>query len=240
MLDLEIHNVQLLFLFPCPRSPHFCFTGQHWSQKSINWNVFYNVQYVIMWSTFEAQAQARFGEEDYWSQDFDQEQNCAQKERIIELQGKVRCYILSMLLPRKFRRGVMEHVSAPLRWSRLVFLITAITIRRTRPVPSTCAKCPSPDRFSSFSSFLLKIALQVQRLCDFTAVKSSGKLLYCYNRGCMSETWANLSNSISECQTFSGMITCCFDEHQCVKDWVEMQEHALDVARLVWTTKMSL
>ena len=38
----------------------------------------------------------------------------------------------------------------------------------------------------------------------------------------------------------SGMITCCFDEHQCVKDWVEMQEHALDVARLVWTTKMSL
>ena len=28
-----------------------------------------------------------------------------------------------------------------------------------------------------------KLFLQVQRLCDFTAVKSSGKLLYCYNRG---------------------------------------------------------
>ena len=56
-------------------------------------NVFYNVQYVIMWSTFEAQAQARFGEEDYWSQDFDQEQNCAQKERIAELQDKVECRI---------------------------------------------------------------------------------------------------------------------------------------------------
>ena len=33
---------------------------------------------------------------------------------------------------------------------------------------------------------LLKITFQVQRLCDFTAVKSSGKLLYCYNRGFMS------------------------------------------------------
>ena len=29
------------------------------------------------------------GEEDYWSEDFDQEQNCAQKERIAELQDKV-------------------------------------------------------------------------------------------------------------------------------------------------------
>ena len=100
----------------------------------------------------------------------------------------------------------------------------------------TCKMSLARQVFAYFS-FFLKTTLQVQRLCDFTAVKSSGKLLYCYNRGCMSETWANLSNSISECQTFSGMITCCFDEHQCVKDWVEMQEHALDVARLVWTTK---
>ena len=28
-------------------------------------------------------------QEDYWSEDFDQEQNCAQKERIAELQDKV-------------------------------------------------------------------------------------------------------------------------------------------------------
>ena len=123
------------------------------------------------------------GNEDYWSEDFDQEQNCAQKERIVELQGKVESRILSKLLPRISRRGVLEHVSAPRRWSRLVFLIIAIIIRRTRPMLSTCARCPSADRFSSFSSFLLKITFQVQQLCDFTDVKTSGKLLYCYNRG---------------------------------------------------------
>ena len=136
-------------------------------------------------------------------------------------------------------RITRRRVSAPLRWSRLV-LIIPIRGQRTRPMPSTCARLPSPERFASCSCFLLKNTFKVQRLCDFTDVKTSGKLLYCYNRGCMSETWANLSYSICECQTFSGMITCCFDEHQCVKDWVEMQEHALDVARLVWTTKMSL
>ena len=127
----------------------------------------------------EAQARGP-GSDDYWSEDFDQEQNCAQKERIVELQGKVECLILLKLLPRICRRGFMEHASVPHRWSRLVFLIIAIIIRRTRPVLSTCARCPSPDRFSSF---LLKITFQVQRLCDFTDVKTPGKLLYCYNRG---------------------------------------------------------
>ena len=36
---------------------------------------------------------------------------------------------------------------------------------------------------------------------------------------------------------FLGMITCCSDGPECVKDWAEMQEHALDVARLNWDNK---
>ena len=31
----------------------------------------------------------------------------------------------------------------------------------------------------------IKSTVQVERLCDFTAVKSTGKLLYCYDRGVM-------------------------------------------------------
>ena len=31
----------------------------------------------------------------------------------------------------------------------------------------------------------IKFTVQVERLCDFTAVKSTGKLLYCYDRGFM-------------------------------------------------------
>ena len=123
------------------------------------------------------------GNDDYWSENFDKEQNCAKKERIAELQEKVECHILSKLLPRISRRGIMDHASVPLKWSRLVFLIIPIRRRRTRLMPSTCARCPSPDRFASFSCFLLKNTFKVQRLCDFTDVKTSGKLLYCYNRG---------------------------------------------------------
>ena len=33
--------------------------------------------------------------------------------------------------------------------------------------------------------FHIKFTVQVERLCDFTAVKSTGKLLYCYDRGFM-------------------------------------------------------
>ena len=105
-----------------------------------------------LWSTFEAQAQARFGEEDYWSQDFDQEQNCAQKERIAELQNKVECHIWVKLLLRRAWRGVMEHASAPLRWSRLAMII-AVQIWRTRPVPSTRVRWAWLDRYFHCSPF---------------------------------------------------------------------------------------
>ena len=36
------------------------------------------------------------------------------------------------------------------------------------------------------------------------------------------------SNIIS----FSAVITCCVDEHQCVEDWAKMEDQSLDVARL--------
>ena len=40
------------------------------------------------------------------------------------------------------------------------------------------------------------------------------------------------SNKLCIKKKFSGVITCCFDQHQCVRDWTEMQKHTLDVARL--------
>ena len=87
-----------------------------------------------------SKAQARGpGSTDYWSENFDQEQNCVQKERIAELQEKVERLILVKLLPRVARMGVEDHVTAPLRWSQMV-MITEIRIRRTRPVPSTCVR----------------------------------------------------------------------------------------------------
>ena len=46
MRDLEIHNV--LLLFPCSRSPHFCFTGQHRKVKSKVKKLKCVAQYVIM------------------------------------------------------------------------------------------------------------------------------------------------------------------------------------------------
>ena len=46
MHDLEIHNV--LLLFPCSRSPHFCFTGQHRKVKSKVKKLKCVAQYVIM------------------------------------------------------------------------------------------------------------------------------------------------------------------------------------------------
>ena len=27
------------------------------------------------------------------------------------------------------------------------------------------------------------------------------------------------------------MITCCFDQHECIRDWAELQEHAVNVSR---------
>ena len=79
-------------------------------------------------------------------------------------------------------RITRRRVSAPLRWSRLV-LIIPIRGQRTRPMPSTCASLPSPERFASCSCFLLKNTFKVQRLCDITDVKTYGKLLYCDKRG---------------------------------------------------------
>ena len=84
------------------------------------------------------------GEEDYWSEDFDQEQNCAQKERIAELQDKVvksnTGYLTSELLPRDLTmKGATDcQASVTLRWSPPV--ITAIRRPRTRPVPSIRAR----------------------------------------------------------------------------------------------------
>ena len=77
------------------------------------------------------------GEEDYWSQGFDQEQNCAQKERITELQDKVEFHIKVKLLSRRAQREVMEHASAPPRRSRLDSIIAMGKRTRTRPVLST-------------------------------------------------------------------------------------------------------
>ena len=84
------------------------------------------------------------GEEDYWSEDFDQEQNCAQKERIAELQDKVvKSKIGDLTLKLAFRVLTMRvatdcQASVPLRWSPPV--ITVIRRPRTRPVPSIPAR----------------------------------------------------------------------------------------------------
>ena len=40
-------------------------------------------------SALELKTQARMGNEDYWSEDFDTDQNCAERARIAELQEKV-------------------------------------------------------------------------------------------------------------------------------------------------------
>ena len=115
------------------------------SKKSGNWNMLLRRKFSEV-QLSEAQARGP-GNDDYWSENFDQEQNCVQKDRIAELQGKVEFQTLLKLSSRITRLGVKDHVTAHLRWSRIVFMIIEIRIRRTRHVLSTCARWPSQDRF---------------------------------------------------------------------------------------------
>ena len=51
-------------------------------KQNFKWNKTYH-------SALELKTQARMGNEDYWSEDFDTDQNCAERARIAELQEKV-------------------------------------------------------------------------------------------------------------------------------------------------------
>ena len=90
-----------------------------------------------------------------------------------------------------------------------------------------------------------QIYFQVRKFCDFTAVKKPGKLLYCYDRGftlnvilyvitCIRINKCTLTKECNPVQRkkFPGLVSCCLDQLECVRDWAEMQKHTLGVARL--------
>ena len=92
---------------------------------------------------------------------------------------------------------------------------------------------------------LIKFYFQVRKFCDFTAVKKPGKLLYCYDRGftlnvilyvitCIRINKCTLTKECNPVQRkkFPGLVSCCLDQLECVRDWAEMQKHTLGVARL--------
>ena len=71
---------------------------------------------------------------------------------------------------------------------------------------------------------VLNCTFQLRLTCAYTAVNSSGDLMYCYKEG--KKIFQGPKHLI-----FSGMIKCCFDNHSCVKDWTIMQDRVYTRAK---------
>ena len=82
------------------------------------------------------------------------------------------------------------------------------------------------EKFSVFhgATSIIHSLFQLRLTCAYTAVNSSGDLMYCYKRG--KKIFQGPKHLI-----FSGMIKCCFDNHSCVKDWTIMQDRVYTRAK---------
>ena len=76
-----------------------------------------------------------------------------------------------------------------------------------------------------FWEFLFRAPIpKVKLTCAYTALQSSGDLIYCYNRG--KKIFQGLKHFI-----FSGTIKCRFENHSCVKNWTTMQDRVYKRAK---------
>ena len=82
------------------------------------------------------------------------------------------------------------------------------------------------EKFSVFhgATSIIHSLFQLRLTCAYTAVNSSGDLMYCYKEG--KKIFQGPKHLI-----FSGMIKCCFDNHSCVKDWTIMQDRVYTRAK---------